>query len=151
MKKTISLILLSLLSSATQAASMNCRVTEMIDFGQWSGFPKSQVQLDSKLAEVVQTQIGHNVKIDLSKIYASRSETTLIFKSASASEKLEIVIKPMNETPEKFHMTLTQLSYRAAVISTKSVDFSTTTVNVVRIGIDGNDKTMMAECEISPI
>jgi hypothetical protein len=151
MKKTIFLALLSLLSTAAHAASMNCRVTEMIDFGQWSGFPKSQVQLDSKLAEVVQTQLGHNVKIDLSKIVASKAETILIFKSATASEKLEIVIKPITETPDKFHMTLTQLSYRAAVISTKGVDFSTSTANVVRVGIEGNDKTMMTECEVSPI
>jgi hypothetical protein len=151
MKKTIFLALLGLLNATAQAASMNCRVTEMIDFGQWSGFPKSQVQLDSKLAEVVQTQIGHNVKIDLSKISASKSETIFIFKSASASEKLEIVIKPLSETPEKFHMTLTQLSYRAAVISSKSVDFSTSSANVVRVGIKGNDKTMMAECEVSPL
>lgn len=122
----------------------------MLDFGQWSGFPKSQVQLDSKLAEVVQTELGHNVKINLTKIAASKEESILIFKSATASEKLEMAIKPLSEI-SKFSITLTQLSFRAAVISTKSMDFSVSSSNVIRLAVDGNDKTMMIECDVSPI
>jgi hypothetical protein len=128
---------------------MNCRVTEMLDYGQWSGFPKSQVQLDSKLAAVVQTELGHNVKINLTKIADSKEESVLIFKSATASEKLEIIIKPVDE--KNFKMTLTQLSHRAAVIATKSADFSSASTNQVRIGVEGNDKTMLAECDVSSL
>jgi hypothetical protein len=132
------------------AASLNCRMTEMIDFGLWSGFSKSQVQLDSKVVEAQETQLGNNLKIALGKISESKEETTLILKSSSGPEKIEIVIKPMPDSLHQFLMTLTILSARASVVSTKEIEFRSDRINVVRLAVDGSSKTVMAECDVNP-
>ena len=117
----------------------------------WAGFPKAQVDLDSRMASFVNGELGQSIKIDLKKLINSHQSTTLILKSAVGSEKIEMVITQVAESLDKFQIHLTQLSARAAVIASKEITVSSKTLNVARMAIDGNGKTTMVECDLSPL
>jgi hypothetical protein len=66
-------------------------------------------------------------------------------------EKIELIVSPAAESLDKFQVGLTQLSKRAVVIASKEITISSSSKNVARIGIDGNGKTTMMECDISSL